>query len=87
MADKCATPVRDCPFDAETIRTFGAMESQVKEIHTMLVNGNGLVKRVRELEDEASQRKGSMKAVRFGLVIVGVIPIAIEILRALKEIP
>jgi hypothetical protein len=87
MTDTCAKPTKECPFDSDTIKAFGAMQSKVTEMHTILVNGNGLIGRVRDLEAEMNQRKGSNRMLKLMLVVVGAIPIAIEVLRALKEIP
>lgn len=87
MPNSCPEPTRECPVDTKFLIAYGEMKKEIHNIHEVVANGNGLVGKVQTLEADMNQRKGSLKMLKLMLVIVGVIPIAIEVLRALKEIP
>jgi hypothetical protein len=88
MSDnRCTDPGRVCPVTTEYLTRQGEMQARVEEMHTVLVNGNGLIGRVRTLEADMNQRKGSLRMLKLMILVAGAIPIVIEILRAYREIP
>lgn len=84
MPDKCQRPERECPITSDFLEGYGEMKAQVAQTYQLLANGNGLIKRVRELEDFAAQTKGGAKAFRYAVIVIGLILTVLQIVILVK---
>ena len=85
MTDNCSTPNRECPFDAETIKSLGKLEEKIDNVHAAVTNGSGLTQRMARAEEFISELKGGIKTLRMTVTVIGVVLILLQIVVILRE--
>lgn len=84
MTEKCSTPERDCPFDADTIRSLGKLEQKLDDVHTAVTDGHGLTQRIAKAEEFISELKGGIKTLRMTVTVIGAVMILLQIIAIVR---